>query len=415
MYLILLLSFFYLIESPTLSRNHHRKRILLSNGEVMQTRRKSPYKSVISNPIQLLLPRQLQRVPLFKSFYKPIEVHLLWIECIQYSVPFQDPYWSSNEQQYREVTAELHKKIAVAKRNTKMGNIHVLPLNRDRFSAMSYQNQLLYEQCHKHEHFTYNIFHKKCSKCLSVSLSVKMSRSHLNNSYCCYNCDRKDDTYFYSFGCNKLLPVWYDDNKVCHYDLPAELTDLRIGEQLLIQRFSCFVPLVHIRNGVMGLSGHCCCFKQEISEVIYSLPRKTVQAIKVLKRTCDRNGLESNTSFVIRRDVVMKALYWLKKHHKWYREDPSLEIDSKNLDWMNGQEECELPNILIIEEDVYVGKQFTNGTVSLLQSTDAESNAINQQLAFTGLVNETIVGAGNGQLNEQLKQLKQTCSSSRSR
>ena len=41
----------------------------------------------------------------------------------------------------------------------------------------------------------------------------------------------------------------------------------------------------------------------------------------------------------------------MKKHHKWYRDDDELIICEEDLSWMNGEDECELPGIIDIQED----------------------------------------------------------------
>ena len=58
----------------------------------------------------------------------------------------------------------------------------------------------------------------------------------------------------------------------------------------------------------------------------------------------------SEISFVVRRDKVMRALIWLKKYHKWYKDDKDLIICEENLNWMNGKNECELDQLVVIDE-----------------------------------------------------------------
>lgn len=63
------------------------------------------------------------------------------------------------------------------------------------------------------------------------------------------------------------------------------------------------------------------------------------------------SGVTRIESFFIRKSKVMTALTWLKKYHKWYREDPNLIIDETNLQWMNGADECELIGVSEILDD----------------------------------------------------------------
>jgi len=110
---------------------------------------------------------------------------------------------------------------------------------------------------------------------------------------------------------------------------------------------------------MMGLHGHCVCFRQDIVEICNSLPRTRVNAIKIVKtyKNMDSVGIQDFDVFVIRRDVVLKALRWLKRFHKWYRDDPDLVIQEENLDWMGGKQtasligtEAETDNLIEIKE-----------------------------------------------------------------
>jgi hypothetical protein len=265
---------------------------------------------------------------------------------------FLDPIVTNTESDYKSVCDRMRKSINDERASEVSGLKRFLPFNQVYFDSLSYEDQREYSICHKHELAMFQLGHKKCYKCLSVSLMKNYSQcKNDSNLFLCSECKQKDDTVFYQKDCNRLLPVWYDESGAVQFELPTELKDLRLGEQLLIQRFSCYVPLVHIRNGVMGLKGHCCCFKQEISEICNSLPRTNVNAVKVVKSIRDSLGNNMTKAFFIRREKVMDALKWLKKYHKWYREDPNLVIDENNLQWMNGADECELRDLHVIDDD----------------------------------------------------------------
>ena len=95
------------------------------------------------------------------------------------------------------------------------------------------------------------------------------------------NCEGKDADYALK---HNLLPIWIDDEKQQHFELPDELLGMYDAEKMLIQRMSPFIPLHHIKNGTMGLKGHVCTFIQDISTVCNILPRKpdSVEIIKVI-------------------------------------------------------------------------------------------------------------------------------------
>jgi hypothetical protein len=168
-----------------------------------------------------------------------------------------------------------------------------------------------------------------------------------------------------------LLPVWFDDNNEVQFNIPEELRCLRLGEQLLIQRLSCFIPIVHIKNGIMGLHGHCVSFRQDIIEICNILPRTRVNAIKIIKsyNTAGNIGLQDFDMFIIRRDIVLSALKWLKKYHKWYREDPDLIIQESNLDWMQGKQSACLIGTEGVTTNLFENKEFD----SLIREHDDEN------------------------------------------
>jgi hypothetical protein len=292
------------------------------------------------------LPRQLQDSDSLPIYYNRQLVHSLWIRCIKYGVVFLDPLLAGSESDYVSVCDRLEVMITNECMAESAGSKRFLPLNETYFNKLSCSEQEEYAICHNHELAMFQLEHKRCHKCLSVSLMKNYSDCRGGDGVnVCSDCKQKKESAYYKIGCNRLLPVWFDDDGTVQFELPDELKDLRLGEQLLIQRFSCFVPLVHIKNGTMGIKGHCCCFKQELADVCNDLPRTKVNAVKVIKAIRHELGNPITKSYYIRRDKVMNALKWLKKYHKWYREDPDLVISESNLDWMNGADECELVDI----------------------------------------------------------------------
>jgi hypothetical protein len=315
------------------------------------------------------LPKQSQDPDALPHYVNKTILHSLWVQCIKYGVVFLDPLKTSNQSDYDNVVNRLHKLVKDERDAEVSGSKRFLPFNERYFNTLPYSAQKEYACCHTHDLEMYQLEHLKCSKCLSVSLMKKFSETRGSiGEFVCSECKQKNESFFFERGCNRLLPVWYDDLGTVQFELPSELRDLRLGEQLLIQRFSCYVPLVHIRNGMMGLKGHCCCFKQEISEVCNSLPRTNVSAVKVVKGLRDELGQTTTDAFFVRRNKVMDALKWLKKHHKWYREDPNLVINEDNLSWMNGEDECELRGVHVIADNSDEGS--SHGISSELYEAD---------------------------------------------
>ena len=131
------------------------------------------------------------------------------------------------------------------------------------------------------------------------------------------------------------------------YHVPNELKDLRIAEQMLIQRLSPYVPIVHLQKGKFALKRNCCTFRKDIQEVCNNLPTKRIELIKYMK-FIQRKNVEKPIAkiLVVRRTKVMKALYWLKRYHIDYRDDDDLVINEQNLNWMNGKKEAEITSCL---------------------------------------------------------------------
>ena len=78
----------------------------------------------------------------------------------------------------------------------------------------------------------------------------------------------KDVNYYQK---QKWLPIWYEGDQP-RFHVPEEFSSLTIAEKMLIQLASPFIPLQHIKNGTFGLTGHVCCFKQDIEEFVNTLP-----------------------------------------------------------------------------------------------------------------------------------------------
>jgi hypothetical protein len=82
----------------------------------------------------------------------------------------------------------------------------------------------------------------------------------------CSRCQNRKNEIFYSYE-KKLLPTWKTEQNIIKYMLPSELQDLTLAEKLLIQRVSPLVPVIHIKNGILGTRGHVVSFFQDISGI----------------------------------------------------------------------------------------------------------------------------------------------------
>jgi hypothetical protein len=184
-----------------------------------------------------------------------------------------------------------------------------------------------------------DVHHQHCKICHRTGLNLVMAT---NEQDVCSSCKTQGVSTASLFK-EELLPFWTDDNGNIQCHVPNELSCLREGEKLLIQRVSPYVPLVHIKNGTLGSKGHVCSFPQNVQEVCTSLPRipSSVEFVKMVRKFKNDDGDFGIKAFTVRRKEVLVALRWLKKYNVDYRSE--VTIDETNLKWMDGQEEAELP------------------------------------------------------------------------
>jgi Helitron helicase-like domain at N-terminus len=137
---------------------------------------------------------------------------------------------------------------------------------------------------------------------------------------------------------NQLLPIWYLHGQP-QFHVPGELSCLTLAEKMLIQLASPFIPLRHIKNGAFGLSGHVCCFEQDVGDFVNTLPREKsdVTMLNVLKTVRTEIGSDSmhKDVYKVRKKQVGDALLWLKEFNREYKH---IRIDMRALDWLRGPE-----------------------------------------------------------------------------
>lgn len=226
--------------------------------------------------------------------------------------------------------------------------------------------------------------HSRCKVCHSASLNLI-----IRNSICttCKQHNRTENEYTDS------LPIWYEDfpnKQKPRFDLPYELLCLREGEKLLIQQISCYIPLQHIRNGQIGCKGHVCCFEQDIQEICTILPRfpSDVKTIRVIKQYRKEGGQIAATTFSIRRNVVLKALHWLKQHNIEYKD---IIIQESNLDWIEDGLEQDLPScdIEIQAENCDLQPSFQDRGPSISQQAQLLESEEREEETIFGIFPET--------------------------
>ena len=214
------------------------------------------------------------------------------------------------------------------------------------------EDELTSEQIHEcfreFESGCKEIAHRVCGCCYSTGLSIKLIVSGQNKGLCTRCAALKDRKYYLK---RRALPVWRDGKKTM-FTVPPQLACLTHAEKMLIQRISPFVPLHHIKQGVMGLSGHVCAFEQDVVEFVNRLPRsiQDVTVLKVLKTVRSEVGSSKGAKverFRVRKKEVGEALVFLKRYNTEYHD---IEIDMDRLNWITG-EEGDLEGHLLGSED----------------------------------------------------------------
>ena len=187
------------------------------------------------------------------------------------------------------------------------------------------------------ERLMFSLKNVNCKKCFSIFLS----RDTLRRKTCrlCSSNHKKEHVYY---------PVWFNDKQEIQYHVPTELKGLRVGEQLLIQKSSPYIPLVHVYNGTFGIQGHCVSFPQDIQDVCTKLPRLKCNVVRIIRSSVDTTSVANShcNPFLIRRKKVIDALIWLKQYNILYKD---ISIDMNNLSWMKDNEESILPGV----QDIY--------------------------------------------------------------
>ena len=99
--------------------------------------------------------------------------------------------------------------------------------------------------------------------------------------------------------------------------LPKELSNLSILEQLICRISPC-INVHLLKHGVIGSSGHCVTFPQDINQPAQIFPRlpKEISIIRVGKQ--GKN--DTSKEFRVRRQTIENALLWLENNNPAYSD-----------------------------------------------------------------------------------------------
>jgi hypothetical protein len=284
----------------------------------------------------------------FLRDYDSNQVQEIWEDFIEHDITGADPYYATSDSEYKDRVGSANKLIGKAKRlrkeRSERGDF-VYTINHDAFREAPLSEQRKLDSLLRFECRMSMINHHVCTRCNECSLGLNVDRKSV-----CLRCRTKTSKNDYTKD-NGMLPLWVDEDGVDRMDVPDALACLTIAEKLLIQRISPLVPIVHVKNGTLGIKGHVCSFMQDITEVASTLPKlpKDVTAIKMIRTYMGSDGLPSTTSYIVNRQRVMNALRWLVKYHRDYKQafdHGELAIDESNLDWIpTDAHEAELSSV----------------------------------------------------------------------
>ena len=153
------------------------------------------------------------------------------------------------------------------------------------------------------EHENHILRVQMCNVCKENHMNQVKSEKQLKKEYICTKCKALNRKTYYTD--NNLNPIWYEripnatkfdqflldsrGNKIIRFDIPEELSELTISEQLLIRKVAPFIPAVHINSGFFALKGQCVAFPQDISDVCDTLPRKQSDLVTYIRQMGNKN------------------------------------------------------------------------------------------------------------------------------
>ena len=349
----------------------------------------------------------------FSPFVKPVEVQLQWEQAILYDCDFVDPTTAGDHGIYIGIIETNNSVIEAEKKKARGGSISVPNIDFTAFRLTTKEKQMQLEAVFRFEVSQYMVKNRRCNTCHGVFLGNQFDSI---NGHQCRSCSRVGNRFSID---NNVQPVWFNDRGLVQWHVPEELQGLRIGEQMLIQRYSPYVPLVHIKNGTFGCTGHVCCFPQDVGEICHEFPRlpTDVKVVKMVRHYVDCEGDEQVHIYKVRRHKVLAALYWLKKHHKEYANDPDLIINEQNLDWMGGKNEADLKGVINLETtSSSENDKMSDETVGVSEEQASYMKGLYGDDIFevSGTVEETAHMETNQNDHDTLQALKHAASSTSS-
>ena len=230
-------------------------------------------------------------------------------------------------------------------------NTHLISMLKN--NEVSNTTKKFIQQAINFEDYMFKLTFGQCCICHQRRLIMNT----LNGIYS--NCQSKKHNLFYSPE-NKVLPPWKSKKGVVKYTIPPQLQHLTLAEKLLIQRVSPLIPVIHIKNGILGSRGHVVSFFQDITNICSELPRlpSDITMIKVVRTGTTADGENLQNIFNVNRYRILNALLWLKEHNSLYAD---ITIKESNLDWMVGSQSQCLQHVIQVESNNDVEEENDKG------------------------------------------------------
>ena len=166
------------------------------------------------------------------------------------------------------------------------------------------------------EHKMRNITTCVCRSCLEWVML-----DYFREDFICSKCkvDKRNKAYFLE---NNYQPIWKDENDRPQYLVPKELKALTLQEELLIQKNSPYIPVVHVHQGSLGLKGHCIMFERKSEGDVSKLPRCVSDTVCFMRQYGSKsNGKDQKQMSVkVNKSAVITSLTMLKNIHKSYKD-----------------------------------------------------------------------------------------------
>lgn len=170
--------------------------------------------------------------------------------------------------------------------------------------------------------------HQECKICSRGWFDLKCD----TNNVCYYCLKFKNDT---------SLNPFTSENLMLPGDQPPELKMLSPVEEQLIALVHPVISVYRLKSGQFGFSGNVINFAQNINTISLLLPHSIdyisnyiiVQEFEQLPNNIIIRKPKNNgyNDFIVRRDVVLNALQWLKQHNIFYKDISICENNLKKL------------------------------------------------------------------------------------